>query len=82
MNSIQMENCTYKKLKYVVKYPEIFQKEKEYPVIIFFAGAGSRGENLDAIRTNPFFVETESFRLSAVTFAPQCYANTWFDIFE
>jgi len=77
-----MENCIYKKLKYVVKYPGDFQRGKEYPVIVFFAGAGSRGENLDAIRTNPFFIETESHQLPAVIFAPQCYANTWFDLFE
>ncbi len=50
-----MEAYSYKKIKYIVKYPQNFQKEGVYPIIIFLHGAGTRGNDLDVLRTNPFF---------------------------
>jgi len=63
-----MENCIYKKLKYVVKYPGDFQRGKEYPVIVFFAGAGSRGENLDFVefvREQPYADKTRIYLIGS-----------------
>ena len=77
-----MKNCIFKRLKYIVKCPQCFQEDKTHPVIIFLHGAGSRGNNLDVLRTNPFFTETEKLDMKAIVYAPQCYADTWYDIFE
>ena len=77
-----MEAYSYKKIKYIVKYPQNFQKDGVYPIIIFLHGDGTRGNDLDVLRTNSFFVETEKLDLKAIVYAPQCYADTWYDIFE
>lgn len=77
-----MEECRYKEINYIVKYPKTYEINKKNPVIIFFAGAGSRGNNLDVIRHNPFFVETQAIKTEAIIYAPQCHADTWFEIFE
>ena len=76
------ETDSYKKLKYVLRKPADFKPDGKYPIIIFLHGAGGRGDDIDKIATNPFFVESERFDNNAVVFAPQCYADSWFDIFE
>ena len=76
------ETDSYKKLKYVLRKPADFKPNGKYPIIIFLHGAGGRGDDIDKIATNPFFVESERFDNNAVVFAPQCYADSWFDIFE
>ncbi|MBE5740831.1 MAG: hypothetical protein E7349_08315 [Clostridiales bacterium] len=71
----------YKNLNYVISYPNDYKEGKEYPVIFHTHGAGSRGTdlkllNIDVpIRNNP---SAEDF----IIVAPQCYADTWFEIFE
>ncbi len=77
-----MKECKYKKLQYVVHFPEDFKKEKEYPVILLLAGAGSRGDDISLVRSSLLFPAAENFHLNTVIFAPQCYADSWFDIFE
>lgn len=72
---------SYKKLKYVISYPNNYSADKKYPVIFHTHGAGSRGNDLSTlnidvpIRNNP---SAEEF----IIVAPQCYADTWFEIFE
>lgn len=76
-----INQAEYKKLKYVISYPDNYEKDKKYPVIFHTHGAGSRGTdlsllNIDApIRNNPSANEF-------IIVAPQCYADTWFEIFE
>lgn len=70
----------FKNLQYIISYPNDYEKGKEYPVIFHTHGAGSRGANLDKLNismicNNP---RVENF----IIVAPQCYANTWFEIFE
>ena len=77
-----MKEEQYKKIQYIVNYPTSFDATKKNAIIIFLAGAGSRGGNIELLRTNPYFVETRKINLDAVTIAPQCYADTWFEIFE
>lgn len=78
---MKIQQAKYKKLKYVISYPEIYQDGEKYPVIFHTHGAGSRGTDLSAlnidvpIRNNP---SAEDF----VIVSPQCYADTWFEIFE
>ena len=78
---MKIKQAEYKKLKYVISYPEHYVKEKKYPVIFHTHGAGSRGTDLNTlnidvpIRNNPSANEF-------IIVSPQCYANTWFEIFE
>ena len=78
---MKIKQAEYKKLKYVISYPENYEEEKKYPVIFHTHGAGSRGTDLSAlnidvpIRNNP---SAEDF----IIVAPQCYVDTWFEIFE
>lgn len=72
----------FKKFEYVVQYPANFCKKEKYPCIILLGGAGTRGTEIDILKTHPFFKETENFAWDFVVYSPQCYADTWFDIFE
>lgn len=78
---MKIETSVYQNLRYIVSYPERYDGESKYPVIFYTHGAGSRGDdlaqlNIDAIiRHNP---SVEDF----IIVAPQCYADTWFEIFE
>ena len=71
----------YKSLQYILSYPGSFRKEEKYPVLFHMHGAGSRGTDLDVlnidvpIRKNPAAEEM-------IIVAPQCFADTWFEIFE
>ena len=78
---MSMEVKKFKDMKYIVRYPNDFAENKKYPVIIFLHGAGSRGYNIKALEENPYFRETAVHNIPAVTFAPQCFANSWFDVF-
>lgn len=71
----------YKNLKYILTYPDSFETGKKYPVIIFLHGAGTRGNNLNDVVNNPFYKITEKTNFEFVTAAPQCGADTWFDVF-
>ena len=73
----------YEKIKYVIRYPDGYEAGKRYPVLFYIHGAGGRGDDINVIRNHSFFSLTEKHNdLPFVCIAPQCYANTWFDIFE
>ena len=74
---------SFNNLQYVVRYPDGFCEGEEYPVIIFLHGAGTRGNDIDALINNPFFKITDNHdKFPFITVAPLCSANTWFDLFE
>lgn len=73
----------YKNLEYLIRYPKDYREGEKYPVIFYIHGAGGRGNQISAIENNPLFsglrkLEEERF----VAVAPQCFADTWFEIFE
>ena len=71
------------KITYLVNFPKEFDENKKYPVIIFLHGAGSRGENTEKLRTNPYFkICAKHKNFPFITVAPLCSENTWFDMFE
>lgn len=72
----------YEKLDYILSVPDDFSEDGKYPLIVFLHGAGGRGTDINMIYSNPYFEITSKYEFEAVTFAPQCYANSWFDIFE
>ena len=77
-----MEILKYKELEYVVRRPADFDPHRAYPLLFYIHGAGGRGTDIAKIRDHSFFIETEPFCSDVIRVAPQCYANTWFDIFE
>lgn len=80
---MRKEIRSWKNMQYVVRYPKGYLEGKKYPVILFLHGAGSRGTDINLLLNNPFFQLTDiDLELPFVTVAPQCSANTWFDLFE
>lgn len=78
-----MEFLNYKNLSYILMEPKNFDESKKYPAILFLHGAGSRGSDLNIIKSNPFCVKmSEKENFPFLTFCPQCNADTWFSIFE
>ena len=77
-----MEKRVFEKLDYVLRMPENFSKEKQYPLVIYLHGAGGRGRDVDVIYEHPFFSETAPWLKDVISVAPQCYEDSWFSIFE
>lgn len=71
------------KLRYVIRYPEGFSEDKVYPVILYLHGAGTRGDDITKLHTNPYFLQIAKHKeFPFVTVAPLCTENTWFDLWE
>lgn len=77
-----MDILKHKKISYVLRKPEGFSAEEKYPLVVYVHGAGGRGSDINVIANHCFFKETEQVLSGAVSVAPQCYADSWFDIFE
>ncbi len=71
---------TGKKLNYLSYTPK---KAKNVPLIIYLHGAGSRGDELSSMSQVGPIGELENGRcIPAKIVAPQCYGDTWFELFE
>ena len=78
-----MDELLLGKLRYIIRYPDDFSNNKRYPVIIFLHGAGTRGNDINKLISNPFFALTEKHeKFPFVCIAPLCSENTWFDMWE
>jgi predicted peptidase len=77
-----MEVKRHDRLDYAIRYPKNFDARKKYPLVLYLHGAGGRGRDITVIEHHDFFEDTDDFLEEAVTVIPQCYADTWFDIFE
>ena len=71
----------YKKLKYLISYPNDYEAGKIYPVIFHTHGAGSRGTDLSKLGINHIITNNPSAD-DFIIVVPQCYADTWFEIFQ
>ncbi len=75
--------CEFEGMKYIISYPNGYDENMKYPIIFFLHGAGSRGDDIKLLESNPYFHITEKFStFPFITIAPLCHKNTWFDIFE
>ncbi len=72
----------YKKLQYAVAVPDSFDPARKYPTIIFLHGSGTRGTDPNVLLGNAYFEHTTKLGYDAVTFAPQCHSDSWFDLHE
>lgn len=74
---------TYQKLSYVLRFPDGYEEGKRYPVFLYIHGAGGRGSDIAKISDHVVFRLTEERKETRfIVAAPQCYADTWFEIFE
>lgn len=76
-----IQQAEYKKLKYVISYPDTYQDGERYPVIFHTHGAGSRGTDLSTLNIDVHICNNPSAE-DFIIVSPQCYADTWFEIFE
>ncbi len=73
----------YKNIDYYVYYPEGYNPNEKYSLLIDLHGAGRRGRDMPLLVSNGLERELENGRkMPSVVIAPQCFADTWFDIFE
>ena len=80
---MEYQSATFNGMDYWVRYPNGYTEGKKYPVLLFLHGAGTRGKNLNALKNNVFFSITERHNdFPFIVVAPQCYKETWFDLFE
>ena len=74
-----MEEKVFEGMSYLVSYPEGFQEDKKYPLVIFLHGAGSRGETAKRLHKN-FSLSCIRKRQDArgfILLAPHCKGVTW-----
>ena len=74
-----MEEKVIEGMTYLVYYPEGFQPEKKYPVVIFLHGAGSRGETADRLKKNFSLAQIRKRKdeRNFIILAPHCKGVTW-----
>lgn len=79
----KIENLLFENMQYVIEYPEKYVKGKRFPIIVFLHGAGTRGNDINVLRNNPYFQITGKYvDFPFMTVAPLCSCDTWFDMFE
>lgn len=76
------ERMKHRNFLYLMETPEGFDIDEKYPAIIHLHGAGSRGNDISVLEDNAYFKGTGRCGMPFITFSPQCFAETWFDIFE
>ena len=70
-------------IQYLKVYPKTYEEGKKHPVIIFLHGAGTRGTDIESVRTNPYFTITKTYEdFPFITIAPYCHEDTWYDKLE
>lgn len=70
-------------LRYILRYPENYSADKQYPTIIYLHGAGTRGNNIEILKSALFFSSaSELNNFPFIVAAPLCHADTWFDLYE
>ena len=73
----------FETLKYMLIYPDGYEKGKKYPVIFHLHGAGGRGMPVMEVLGHPVCTWTENMEnFPFVIVYPVCHENTWFDLFE
>ena len=76
-----LERRRFKNIEYLISLPENFKEGERYPVLLYTHGAGGRGRDLSMIEKDEVY-SMNPCRDKFVIVMPQCFADTWFDIFE
>ncbi len=68
-------------VKYLVSYPENFDENNKYALVIFLHGAGTRSADTDILRGNACFLNlAKRQNRGYVLFAPLCSVNNWNEV--
>lgn len=80
-----MEKRSFGNLTYLISFPENFDESKSYPTLFHTHGAGGRGNDPSVLLQAGPLKEIQNGRealKNCIVVAPQCFADTWFEIFE
>ncbi len=76
-----MEERKFKSLEYLLDFPEDYKGGK-LPIILHIHGAGGRGNDIGILKDHSVFnYKKESKDNRFIIAAPQCHADTWFELF-
>lgn len=75
-----MEEKIFEGLKYLIAYPEGFQEDKKYPLIIFLHGAGTRSGDTEILQKNACLTNLRKRQAARgyILLAPLCQNGDWF----
>ena len=78
-----IEEKKFRNLGYILAaHEDCMEPDVCYPTLLSLHGAGSRGTDLSILRTASAITHAEKLDVKLRIYAPQCYADTWFEIFE
>lgn len=80
--TMEREICKYKNFEYLLQKPCNFSPDEKYPIIIVLHGAGARGNDISLFKDYVLFRIGEEYIKDSVVVMPQCFADSWFEIFE
>lgn len=76
-----IEEKIFEDIKYLLSYPDHFDPNKKYPLVIFLHGAGTRSENTEILRRNEnFFNLIKRQTREYIILAPLCSVNNWNEV--
>ncbi len=79
----QIEEKQFGRLRYLLAVHEsCTAPDAAYPTLLSLHGAGSRGNDLSILKGASVITNAENLDIPLRIYAPQCYADTWFEIFE
>ncbi|MBQ3592133.1 MAG: prolyl oligopeptidase family serine peptidase [Clostridia bacterium] len=79
----QIEEKQFGRLRYLLAVHESCTAlDAAYPTLLSLHGAGSRGNDLSILKGAAAITNAEKLDIPLRIYAPQCYADTWFEIFE
>jgi len=76
-----MEEKVFEGLPYLISYPEGFQEDKKYPLVLFLHGAGTRGESIERLHKNKtlhHILDRQDSR-GYIVLAPWCQKGNWYE---
>ncbi len=73
----------YKNFDYYIYFPDGYREGEKVSLLFDIHGAGRRGRDVSIMSSAGLEKELEKGRkLPCIVLAPQCFADTWFDIYE
>lgn len=76
-----VEERQFEELKYLISFPEGFNADKKYPLVVFLHGAGTISDSTDRLSQNGNFVKLcEHQTRGYVLLAPLCSVNDWNEV--
>ena len=75
-----MEEKVFEGLPYLISYPEGFQEDEKYPLLIFLHGAGTRSENTEILQKSASLLNLRKRQDTRgyILLAPLCKNGDWF----